>query len=349
MTPCEKYINELIRIMKIIEKIQRIFHPPLIDRIREELKPIHEKIKILHEGFEKISSDCDRHNAEHVSTAFDAVKKFIGLMISASSTEINSLLIDVFKAYHKFSESQESLFRARTISIIDDYFLMDGFRTGDPAKPGVDLTGESIVFSSVSGSGEYARGASAVYCPGIPNEAGKPMLVALHGGFSHGRDFIWTWLREARSMGFILTTPTSIGPTWSIHDPALEIENLSSIISEVSLKYNADVNRIYLTGFSDGGTFALKCAIEGGLPFAATACVSSALPPVDLRSASGKKIYWIHGAWDWMFQAGRADRESSLLRSAGADIQFKIIKDLSHAYPREENPGIIKWFMSKTT
>ena len=34
-----------------------------------------------------------------------------------------------------------------------------------------------------------------------------PLVVALHGGSGHGRDFLWTWLREARTRGVIVAAP----------------------------------------------------------------------------------------------------------------------------------------------
>jgi predicted NodU family carbamoyl transferase len=32
------------------------------------------------------------------------------------------------------------------------------------------------------------------------------------------------------------------------------------------------------------------------------------------------------------------------LRQGGIDITFRIVKDLSHTYPRDENDGILRWF-----
>jgi phospholipase/carboxylesterase len=37
------------------------------------------------------------------------------------------------------------------------------------------------------------------------------LVVALHGGSGHGRGFLWSWLRDARSFGAILIAPTSSG------------------------------------------------------------------------------------------------------------------------------------------
>ena len=34
-----------------------------------------------------------------------------------------------------------------------------------------------------------------------------PLVVALHGGHGHGRDFLWSWLREARARGMLAALP----------------------------------------------------------------------------------------------------------------------------------------------
>src|SRR5262245_28875552 len=61
------------------------------------------------------------------------------------------------------------------------------------------------------------RGGFTLYVPEWwDGETAMPLIVALHGGHGHGRDFLWAWLREARTRGLIVLAPTSRGRTWSI-------------------------------------------------------------------------------------------------------------------------------------
>jgi phospholipase/carboxylesterase len=99
-----------------------------------------------------------------------------------------------------------------------------------------------------------------------------------------------------------------------------------------------------LTGISDGGTFALANSLQERSPFTAFALIACALPPYDLGRAQGKRIYWIHGALDWMFPVQVAQRAATMLEQAGADITLRIVHDLSHSYPRDENGNILTWF-----
>jgi phospholipase/carboxylesterase len=104
------------------------------------------------------------------------------------------------------------------------------------------------------------------------------------------------------------------------------------------------MDRILLTGISDGATFALMCSLQQNLPFTAFVPVAGVLPPVDISAAKGKRIYWIHGALDWMFPVQNARSSAEALKTIGADVTLRVIDDLSHTYPREENDSILKWF-----
>ncbi len=56
------------------------------------------------------------------------------------------------------------------------------------------------------------------------------------------------------------------------------------------------------------------------------------------------RIFWVHGALDWMFPVQSARTAVEMLESAGANVTLRVIDDLSHTYPREENNQILQWF-----
>jgi len=95
---------------------------------------------------------------------------------------------------------------------------------------------------------------------------------------------------------------------------------------------------------SDGGTFALALGLSENSPYSAIAPVSCALPPVNLHQTKGKRILWVHGAQDWIFPVVRTIQACRYLQQSGVDIRLKVIEDLSHTYPREENDTILKWW-----
>jgi phospholipase/carboxylesterase len=60
---------------------------------------------------------------------------------------------------------------------------------------------------------------------------------------------------------------------------------------------------------------------------------------------SGRPIYLTHGALDWMFPVDIARMARDALSAAGADVMYREIADLSHTYPRDENPRILDWLI----
>jgi phospholipase/carboxylesterase len=196
----------------------------------------------------------------------------------------------------------------------------------------------------------HARGGFTFYVPERHDgRAPLALVVALHGGGGHGRGFLWSWLREARSRGFALLSPTSRGPTWSLAGPDLDVAPLRSMVESVCEGWPIDRSRILLTGLSDGATYTLLGGLRENSPFSAFAPVSGVLHPTNfangnLGRAAGRRIYLVHGALDWMFPVDLARAAAEELEKAGAELTYREIADLSHTYPRDENDRILAWF-----
>jgi phospholipase/carboxylesterase len=47
-----------------------------------------------------------------------------------------------------------------------------------------------------------------------------------------------------------------------------------------------------------------------------------------------------------MFPVGTAQMMRQVLEVTGARLVYREIEDLSHTYPRDENPRILDWLMS---
>jgi phospholipase/carboxylesterase len=64
--------------------------------------------------------------------------------------------------------------------------------------------------------------------------------------------------------------------------------------------------------------------------------------PARLR---GLPVHIVHGTQDWMFPPALARQAQQTLEQAGAAVTYREIADLSHTYPRDENPAILDWFL----
>ena len=195
-----------------------------------------------------------------------------------------------------------------------------------------------------------SRGGFSLYIPEYLDET-KPasLVIALHGGTGHGADFLWSWLREARTRGFLVMTPTSQLDTWSFDGEEHDLPTLLAMLDFVKSQWPIDEQHILLTGMSDGATYSLLAGLNANSPFTHLAPFSGVLHP-DLvmsgriRYAEGRPIYLVHGTLDWMFPIEVAYMAREELDRAGAQLTFREIEGLSHAYARSENPALIEWF-----
>ena len=94
---------------------------------------------------------------------------------------------------------------------------------------------------------------------------------------------------------------------------------------------------------------AVSAADSAESPCTALAPISGVLHPDNftngnMQRANGRRIYLVHGALDWMFPIDLARTAADELRRCGADLVFREVEDLSHTYPRGENPRILTWF-----
>jgi phospholipase/carboxylesterase len=105
---------------------------------------------------------------------------------------------------------------------------------------------------------------------------------------------------------------------------------------------------VLLTGMSDGGTYTFLCGLREGMPFTHLAPACGVLHPAlfvnrGIERARDRPIYLIHGALDWMFPIQTSRMAQQALLSVGAKLVYREIDDLSHTYPRDENPAILEW------
>jgi phospholipase/carboxylesterase len=346
LTNIEALAERLVAALVSFESAQRAYFPGIVPRLREQFAPAIEALEETQGGLEAVYAPPEQEALrEKLREAFGLCLDALRLAIAADGLE--AALVNFRKAGRRIHRAQESLLPlCPFIPAVNRYFLEEPARSRAHEfipNPGPD-PGTGLLHGGAD-TDPYARGAASFY---IPENRGRsepvPLVIALHGGFGHGRDFIWTWLREARSRRFVLACPTSRNITWTITGPDTDGEMLKQLIAFTLGRWNIDRSRILLTGLSDGATYALKRSLDEGTPFTHFAIFSGILAPFDKVHAKGRRIFWVHGAKDWMFPAWRAKMGEKELAAAGADVTLEIVPDLYHAYPRERNDRVLNWF-----
>ncbi len=200
---------------------------------------------------------------------------------------------------------------------------------------------------------EGNRGQYSLYVPENYTPSKQwPVIICLHGGYGQGYEYIWTWLRPARTKGYILLSPKSLVETWTMTVGSPDTRSVMQMLDEVAAKYSIDRSRIYLTGLSDGGIFTYIMGLEKHEKFTAVAPVAGALhmaaDPL-LRTGSGRElpIFVIHGVHDFIFPVTFTRQTNELLTSLKYNVKYEELPDWGHALTYSINERLVMpWFES---
>ena len=342
----EALVERLVAALEAFESAQRHYHPGIVPQLRARFAPFAEALAVARRDLEAAAAspgerDTRRTLLEASALCLDA------LALTTQSEALEPALVNIRKAGRRINRVLEMLLPlCPAFPAVNRYFLEPEARPRASERlPAPGANASTGLFHVGLDADPYARGSVSFYIPDTGDGSEPlPLVVALHGGFGHGRDFLWTWLREARSRRFALACPTSRNITWSILGPDVDAQLLQAVLDDAAGRWNIDRDRVLLTGLSDGATYALKRSLDTEPPFTHFAPFSGILAPFDLTHAKGRRIYWVHGAKDWMFPVWRAKMGEKELRAAGADVTLEIVPDLYHAHAREKNGAVLAWF-----
>lgn len=341
----------VLQALDTLEFVGRRLHPPdlpaLVEEVGDVAEPVREGLKVLRAVAASGQPIESAHPVE--AAAADVCLAFEGLAQAARDPHA---FVEAYRALRSGTRAVEALYPlAASSPQVSRFFIEPELRDSAVVAKRLAQAGasrEGVGVMHVENDRE-SRGGFSIYVPEYydPDEA-YPLIVALHGGSGHGADFLWTWLREARSRGAILVAPTSLGRTWSLQAPDIDRAHIEAIVQQVRRQWNVDGTKLLLTGMSDGGTFTLVAGLDAESPFTHLAPSSASFHPMLVdrsspRRLAGLAVYLVHGALDWMFPVDFAHIARAALTKAGANVVFRELHDLSHTYPRDENPRILDW------
>jgi phospholipase/carboxylesterase len=348
-------LEPVLDTMERVGWVQRHLFPPMASRLAEALAPSADAVAGPLNALEKLEWPDDlRFMRDRLIDVARQTIDLVSAFVAATRSAENP--IDLYRALRRFARIQETLYPlAPAFEPVSRWFLEPARRDDDALvarlREGALRDDEARVGVLHASNERDARGGFSVYVPeDWDGRTPMPLVVALHGGHGHGRDFLWSWLADARSRGVLVMAPTSRDRTWSIMGlDDIDAEGLRQMVESIAARYPVDRSRVLLTGMSDGATYALLCGLrDGGTPFTHLAPACGVLHPFlfttsGLEHAAGRPIYMVHGALDWMFPVSVAHLGRDALQAAGARLVYREIEDLSHTYPRDENPKILDW------
>lgn len=344
-------VPSLLTALDALTHAGRHLHPQNLEHLVPQIEAFRGPLGQGMDRFEEVDwpTHLERFR-DHVTASAREALAAIDAM--SSCLEAANPLLAAYQSMGAATRATECLYPVSfMLPPVSRFFLTEAARDDEAlasrlegADPGRDEVG---VMHAANGAGE--RGGFSLYVPEYyDGSQAWPLVIAMHGGSGHGRSFLWSWLKDARSKGVILAAPTSRDRTWSLMGPDVDSASLDAIVEHVSRRWRVDERRVLLTGMSDGGTFSYLSGLRSDAPFTHLAPVSASFHPLILEGAeparlAGLPIYLVHGALDWMFPVDVARTARDALTAAGAAVTYREVADLSHTYPREENGRILDW------
>ena len=349
-------LSALLGALDRVEWVQRQLFPPRAPTLAQRLIPHREPLGHALRAVDAAEWPDDlRFLRDRLRLVAQQALDLIDAFARAAEA---GLPIELYRALRRLAPLQEALYPlCPVLEPVSRWFLEPGWREDVALRARLReralAQDEPRVGVLHARNDRGSRGGLSLYVPETHDgETPAALIVALHGGSGHGRDFLWAWLREARSRGMLLLSPTAQDRTWSIMGGEdVDAPRLRTAVEEVAATYAVDRSRVLLTGMSDGATYALLAGLAEESPFTHLAPACGVLHPYllaegGIRRARGRPIYLVHGALDWMFPVQTARMARQALEAAGARLVYREIEDLSHTYPRDENPRVLDWLAS---
>lgn len=346
------YLPPLIAALDALGYVARKLHPPNLEALLAEVAGVEAGVRDGRAAFAEAPWPDRLHPVrDRILKAGDHVVAAYG-ELAAARDQANPVM-GAYRALRHSSRASEALYPVAAVLPPVSRFFLEPDQRDDPARIQALAAGAARTDTGLieADNAKNQRGGFSLYVPEDYDEtAPTPLIMALHGGSGHGRDFLWLWLREARSRGALLIAPTSRGDTWALMGDDPDTANIEAMLAYVRGRWNVDPAHLLLTGMSDGGTFTYVTGLRADSPFTHLAPVSAAFHPMlselaDPARTAGLPVYVAHGALDWMFPYKFAQTAAETLRARGAETVLDVIPDLSHTYPREVNGRILDWFL----
>lgn len=179
-----------------------------------------------------------------------------------------------------------------------------------------------------------------------------PLLIYLSGGGGLAFDAAQRSGNPVRHAGYLIVFPHAGGDLWWQPKPT---EMVHALLVEILRTYNVDTNRVYLAGFSNGGTGALEYGTRWPDRFAAIASLMGAglMTPsgtkLPLQNLSDVPVLFLHGDQDPLISVTATYATESALRNLKPRVspEMHILKGRVHDVSLEKDDDFTLPFLNR--
>ncbi|HEU5403014.1 MAG TPA: PHB depolymerase family esterase [Terriglobales bacterium] len=194
-----------------------------------------------------------------------------------------------------------------------------------------------------------------LYLLHVPEEystdgAGLPLLVYLSGGPGLAIDAANGAENVLAKTNFLVLYPNANGRMWWREE---EMKRVDALLSEVLPQLNVDRSRVYLAGFSNGGTGALYYATHWPARFSAVAalmggakCIEE-IQPLAMKKLAGVPVLLVHGDRDPIIPSRCSEEAFQDLRKISPESELHVLKGREHDIVIGNDDGLTVNFLEK--
>jgi pimeloyl-ACP methyl ester carboxylesterase len=174
-----------------------------------------------------------------------------------------------------------------------------------------------------------------------------PLILCLHGAGFDGDSYLDRW-QPRLGEHYLLACPSFEEAAWWTQEAEALV---LAVYGEVTRNYHVDLDRVFLTGMSNGGIGTYLIGLNHTDLFAALIPMAGALPgPLMtlLDNARTTPFYLIHGAKDQIIPSKYSQAVDDYLLKRGYSVVYREHHQVhpmagGHFFPREELPALIDW------
>jgi phospholipase/carboxylesterase len=184
------------------------------------------------------------------------------------------------------------------------------------------------------------------YTPARP----APLILALHGASGNAQHGISHFMPLADEAGLILLAPDSRGRTWDIilGEYGPDVAFIDQALDDVFARYEIDPQRVVISGFSDGASYALSLGLMNGDLFRQIIAFSPGFA-APAETIGAPRIFISHGLRDAVLPIDRCSRRIvPRLESNGYAVTYHEF-DGPHTVPAELVAESIAWLTQDPT
>lgn len=174
-----------------------------------------------------------------------------------------------------------------------------------------------------------------------------PLILAFHGAGGIAAQMIDLLARPAEDHGILVLAPESRASTWDVIRGgfALDVEFIDAALNQIFSRYPVDPDRIAVSGFSDGASYALSLGVTNGALFRAILAFSPGFM-APARQSDALRIFISHGLNDEVLPIDPCSRRIvPRLRAAGYEVDYREFPD-GHTVPPDMVDAAIARFLA---